>query len=120
MEEAGLAIRPRSKHGYLKKDAQICYGVSEHCEGSEGLRRIVLEMESVDAKMAILRNAKKLRESENEQYKKVYINEDRTPSERAADKKLREERDTRNAKLKGSATINGRELKFETGNDGKK
>ncbi|RNA34611.1 hypothetical protein BpHYR1_046561, partial [Brachionus plicatilis] len=46
--------------------------------------------------------------------------EDRTPSERAADKKLREERDTRNAKLKESSTINGRELKFETGNDGKK
>ncbi|RNA26867.1 hypothetical protein BpHYR1_011784 [Brachionus plicatilis] len=80
---------------------------------------IVLEMESVDAKMAILRNAKKLRESQNKQYKKVYINEDRTPNERAADK-LREERDTRNAKLKESSTINGRELKFETGNDGKK
>ncbi|RNA24734.1 hypothetical protein BpHYR1_026648 [Brachionus plicatilis] len=36
---------------------------------------VVLEMESVGAKMVILRNAKKLRESENEQYIKVYIND---------------------------------------------
>ena len=52
---------------------------------------LVVEMESTEAKIEMLRKSKNLRNLPN--YKDVYVNEDLTPSERITHRKLREERD---------------------------
>ncbi|RNA24986.1 hypothetical protein BpHYR1_046059 [Brachionus plicatilis] len=78
----------------------------------------VVEMDSVSSKLDMLGNSKKLRNSE--ELKGVYINEDLTPSERIAHKKLREERDRRNNELTATATVNGRIVKVKECDDNKK
>lgn len=79
---------------------------------------LVVEMESTEAKIDMLRKSKILREKP--EYNNVYVNEDLTPSERVANRKLRQERDRKNNELTGSDVINGRTLKFKICNDGKK
>ncbi|RNA44688.1 hypothetical protein BpHYR1_002785 [Brachionus plicatilis] len=68
--------------------------------------------------MEMLRKSKTLRK--NPYFKDVYVNEDLTPSQRVADRKLRQERDRKNSELLESKTLNGRTLKFKTCEDGKK
>ncbi|RNA40381.1 hypothetical protein BpHYR1_021774 [Brachionus plicatilis] len=78
----------------------------------------VVEMDSVSSKLDMLGNSKKLRNSE--ELKGVYINEDLTPSERIAHKKLREEQDRRNNERTATATVNGRIVKMKECDDKKK
>ncbi|RNA03404.1 hypothetical protein BpHYR1_050160, partial [Brachionus plicatilis] len=61
------------------------------------LDMIVVEFKDEDTKQQTLRNARNLRDTDN--FKSVYINPDRTPSERALDRQLRIERNRRNAEL---------------------
>ena len=58
---------------------------------------VLVECENVEKKVEILRAARKLRESA--EHKNVYINQDLTEAEQAEDKKLRKERDEKNAIL---------------------
>lgn len=61
------------------------------------LDMIVLELKDEEAKLTALRNARNLRDTED--LKKVYVNPDKTPSERALERELRAERNRRNEKL---------------------
>ena len=96
--------------------------ISRRTDGSNaataGPVLLVVEMESTEAKLEILQKSKDLRKKEG--YKDVYVNEDLTPSERIADRKLREERNRRNNELTETALVNGRTVKCKTGQDGKK
>ena len=59
---------------------------------SEGKGRPVkVVLANIQTKREILRNAKKLRQSESEILQKVFINPDLTTAQKATDKKLREE-----------------------------
>ena len=79
---------------------------------------LVVEMESPSARADMIRSSRKFRDDES--HKCIYINEDLTPSERITQRKLRQERDSRNDLLPESGTINGRVMKFKTCTDGKK
>lgn len=64
-----------------------------------------------------MKNAKKL--SQNENFKKIYINNDRTASERALDRELRAERKKRNELLPDEVTEDGKKLKYKIENSKK-
>ncbi|RNA38596.1 hypothetical protein BpHYR1_051677, partial [Brachionus plicatilis] len=68
---------------------------------------LVVEMESPGAKADMIRSSRKLRDDES--HKGIYINEDLTPSERITQRKLRQERDSRNDLLSESETFNGKQ-----------
>jgi hypothetical protein len=57
--------------------------------GTNGGRLLRVTLESTDAKFAVLKNAKLLREGSD--FRKVYVNNDRTKMQQAQDKALREE-----------------------------
>ena len=79
---------------------------------------VVVEMVSTSYKKEMLRESRNLRNKP--EYKNVYVNEDFTPSERIADRKLRQERDRRNAELPEETTFEGRSIKFKTCEDKKR
>ena len=66
-----------------------------HANSGQGI--ILVECENTEKKFEILRSAKKLRECDD--HANIYINQDLTEAEQAEDKKLRKERDTKNANL---------------------
>jgi hypothetical protein len=71
---------------------------------------IIIELSDKTHKKDILLAAKSLQDSH---LKNVYINPDKTPTERALDRKLREEKKSRNDILPHAETINGVTLKYE-------
>jgi len=60
-------------------------------------RPLIVEFDSIQSKVQVCTSANKLRNTTN--YKKVFINEDRTLAQRTQEKKIREERDKRNSQL---------------------
>ncbi|RNA00555.1 hypothetical protein BpHYR1_016448 [Brachionus plicatilis] len=79
---------------------------------------VVMLTDNVSARTEMLRGPRKLHDSND--FKNVFINEDFTPSERLANRKLREERNAKNAQLTDTATVNGPIVKVKTCEDGKK
>ena len=74
----------------------------------ERARILIVTLETEDCKWEILKAAKKLRESENEMAKNVFINKDLTRLEREKNKKLREEVKARRERGENVKIIRGR------------
>ena len=70
------------------------------------LKIMKLDQELREKKIEILRAARKLRDSP--EHKNIYINQDLTEAEQAEDKKLRKDRDEKNANLPNTNTNNNK------------
>ena len=86
-------------------------------KNSDRMRPLLVKLETESQKMDILRNAKKLRMSE--EHRRVYINKDLTETERMSDRKLREElRERRNGEGNGRFVIRkGKVIRLEQRQD---
>lgn len=112
----GLANRLGVPGSKVKKARKISRARDRTANTINNRVLLVVEMESPGARADLIRSSRKLRDDNSH----IYINEDLTPSERITQRKLREERDSRNNLLPESETFNGRVLKFKTCTDGKK
>ncbi|RMZ94315.1 neurogenic locus notch -like protein, partial [Brachionus plicatilis] len=78
----------------VKRFRRIRNNKSNENRSKKELDMILVEFKEESSKQTALRNAKNLRGTED--LKKVYINPDKTPSERALERELRTERNKRN------------------------
>ena len=75
-------------------------------KGNNSPSIILVECENVEKKAEILKAAKKLRNSV--EHKNIYINQDLTEAEQAEEKKLRKDRNEKNASLPNTNTNNNK------------
>ena len=65
--------------------------------GSANSNPLIIQFESIESKLKVLRAAKSLKDSEL--FRKVFINQDLTPTEQALQSQLRKDRNARNSQL---------------------
>lgn len=75
---------------------------------------LIVEMTDIESKQMVLAKSREL--FNNEEYKNVYVSQDRTATERTLDKKLRDERKERNSKLPHEEKIHGISLRYKLEN----
>lgn len=75
---------------------------------------LMVEMVDIESKQLVLSKSREL--FNNEEFKNVFVSQDRTVTERTLDKKLRDERKERNSKLPNVETINGISLRYKIEN----
>ena len=71
---------------------------------------VIVEFESSDDQVMALSNTKHLKRSED--FKRVFVNKDRTTAERIFEKQLRTKRDSLNSQLEETQSVNGIDRKY--------
>ena len=100
LDKLGLARDNVKNQTRLKKRINNRQSVSSSSSAnneSSNVPLIVLEFKEIEHQQLALKNSRELKNDEN--FKKVFINADKTPAERYEEKKLRETRNKENAKL---------------------
>ncbi len=95
--EAVLKALKLDRSSTVKRIRRIKSKKSNDNQPNKELDMIVVEFKDEASKQTALREARNLRNTEN--FKNVYINPDKTPSERALERELRTARNKRNADL---------------------
>jgi hypothetical protein len=102
--------------GNINANDQASDNGSSAAKADNGL--IIVELADRDARQLALSNTNRLAQSN--EFRKVFVNPDRTLSERTLVKKLREEKIARNNKLPFTEDVNDRVFKYGKFQDGKR